>query len=191
MDNFKIICNMNYFLNYNSIHRYQAEKLIAYIQNIDKDYIKQYKIDNILQLFEQILSYIYLNYGISYHFKNEPIINSLNPLNIFISIIDLYIEDDYELIHLNSYNLEYNNKIYPKYNIIYYIPVNLIKYDNNIINKQIYSFINKYKHNHNKINKKINEHNLLIIYILKLFLLLICLIGCIIICYIYLKCYNI
>ena len=179
---------MNYFLNYNSIHRYQAEKWAAYIQNIDKNYIKQYKIFNILQLFEQILSYVYLNYGINYNFKNEPIIiNSLNPLNIFVSMIDLYIEDNYELIHLNSYNLEYNNKIYPKYNIIYYIPTNLIRFDNTIINKQIYSFVNKYKYIHNKINKKINEQNLLIIDYLKLFLLFICIIGCIIIGYIYFK----
>ena len=186
MDNFKIICNMNYFLNYNSTHRYQAEKWVAYIQNIDKDYIKQHKIYNILQLFEQILSYIYISYGINYHFKNEPIhINSTNPLNIFVSMIDLYIEDDYELIHLNSYNLEYNNKIYPKYNIVYYIPVNLIKYDNTIINKQIYSFVNKYKHIHNKINKQINKHNIIIINILKVSLLISCLIICILICYYY------
>ena len=186
MDNFKITCNMNYFSNYNSMHRYQAEKWIAYIQSIDKDYIKQYKIFNILQLFEQILSYIYINYGVSYHFKNEPItINSINPLNIFVSMIDLYIEDDYELIHLNSYNLEYNNKIYPKYNIIYYIPVSLIKYDNTIINKQIYGFVNKYKHIHNKINKKINKQNLLIIDSLKLFLIFILIIGCILTCYFY------
>ena len=186
MDNFKIICNMNYFSNYNPVHKYQAEKWIAYIQNIDKNYINQYKIFNILQLFEQILSYIYFNYGINYYFKDEPIIiTSLNPLNVFVSMVDLYIEDNNESIHLNSYNLEYNNKNYPNYNIVYYIPVNLIKYDNTIINKQIYSFVNKYKHIHNKINKQINKHNIIIINILKVSLLLSCLIGCFVIFYIY------
>ena len=186
MDNFKIICNMTFFSNYYSIHKYQAEKWITYIQNIDKDYIIQHKIFNILQLFEHILSFIYLNYGINYYFKDEPIsITTLNPLNIFVSMIDLYIEDNNESIHLNSYNLEYKNKNYPNYNVIYYIPINLIKYDNTIINKQIYSFVNKYKHIHNKINKQINKHNILIINILKVSLLLISIIGCLIIFCIY------
>ena len=100
-------------------------------------------------------------------------------------MIDLYIENYYETIHLNSFNLEYNNKKYSKYNVVYYIPINLIKYDNTIINKQIYNFINKYKHIQYKINRKINTKNIIIINTLKMFMLFICIIGCILLFYIY------
>ena len=176
MNNFKITCNMNYFLNYNSIHRYQAEKWVAYIQTIDKNYIIQYKILNILQLLEHILSYVYLNFGINYCFKNEPKnITSMNPINIFISMIDLLIEDDNESIRLNNYYLEYNNKKFPKYNITYYIPINLIKYDNTVINKQLYNFINRYKHIHYKINNINLKKNKLKINYLKMLLIISCL----------------